>query len=98
MSILDYVEPYYFFLGLVIGLVLVYLVVPAPTKVLKYPTPENAGKIVYKDANEVCYKYKASEVSCPSDPSKVEEIPLQDVDDSQSDPSANMMAWLQGKA
>ena len=42
----------------------VYILTPTPDIVLKYPTPENSGKIVYKDKADVCYKYEAKEVTC----------------------------------
>ena len=36
-----------------------------PSKVeIKYPTPENAGNVVYKDDQGVCYKYVAKKVDC----------------------------------
>ena len=30
-----------------------------------YPTPQNAGKVVYRDNAENCYKYEAKQVKCP---------------------------------
>ena len=37
---------------------------------------ENAGKIIYQDDAESCYKYKAIEVECPSDPDLISNQPL----------------------
>lgn len=78
MNIWKYIDPYYFFIALVFSLICTYLLTPVPTVIIKYPTPENAGKIIYKDKADICYKYKAEEVSCPDDKSIVKEIPLQD--------------------
>ena len=69
-----YIIPFYFFIALFIGLFIAYISTPVPDIIIKYPTPQNAGKIVYKDDSDVCYKYKAEEVSCPSDKSKIKNI------------------------
>ena len=47
-----------------IGILFVYLSAPKPRLIIKYPTPYNADKIVYKNENDICYKYKVSEVKC----------------------------------
>jgi len=77
------INVYYFITSLAIGLLLAYLLTPQPEVIIKYPTPDNAGKIIYKDVNDVCYKYKANEVVCPSDKSKIVEDYLQDVDNNK---------------
>ena len=69
-----YIIPFYFFISLFIGLFIAYISTPVPDVIIKYPTPQNAGKIVYKDDSDVCYKYKAEEVSCPKDKSNVKNI------------------------
>lgn len=74
---LDYIDPLYFFISLFIGLFVAYVSAPVPDIVIKYPTPENAGKVVYKDDSDVCYKYEAIEVDCPSDKSKISRVGLQ---------------------
>lgn len=77
---LQYIDPFYFFIALFIGLFFAYISTPIPDIVIKYPTPENAGKIIYRDSGDVCYKYRAEEVECPSDKSKVKRIGIQYVD------------------
>ena len=72
--ILKYIIPFYFFIALFIGLFIAYISTPVPDIIIKYPTPQNAGKIVYKDDSDVCYKYKVEEVSCPKDKSRVKNI------------------------
>lgn len=74
---------YYFVISLTVGLLFAYLFTPQPEVIIKYPTPENAGKVVYKDVSDVCYKYKANEVSCPADKSKIVDNYLQEVDNAK---------------
>ena len=62
---------------------LAYLLTPDTEVILRYPTPDNAGKIVYRDHNDVCYKYKAHEVKCPSDKRKIKQNYLQDVNNNR---------------
>lgn len=77
MNIFNYIIPQYFFIALIIGLIVTYFSVPEYTDVIKYPTPENAGKIIYKDHADVCYKYKANETNCPIDKSLIKYIGIQ---------------------
>ena len=63
-------------LGLVIGVVAILMIKPEKEVVYKYPTPQNAGKIVYKDKNGVCYKYSSKEVNCDSNESRLKDFPL----------------------
>ena len=39
---------------------------PIPEVIMRYPTPANAGKQVYKDRSDTCYVYDSKEVSCPA--------------------------------
>ena len=51
-----------FWICVAIGFFVAYIFIPQPTVVYKYPTPENAGKVMYVDNSGVCYKYKAMPV------------------------------------
>jgi len=42
-----------------------------------YPTPENSGRIQYKDKANNCFVFNAQEVECPTDPSLISTIPIQ---------------------
>lgn len=70
------VNSIFFLLAFGIGMFFVYIYHPEPTIIIKHPTPENAGKIIYQDDAESCYKYKAIEVECPSDPDLISNQPL----------------------
>ena len=53
-----------FIIAFAIGMFYVYIAAPKPKIIIKYPTPYNANKIVYKNDNDICYKYKVDEVKC----------------------------------
>jgi hypothetical protein len=70
------IDPFWFFLSLAIGLFAVYIMAPAPHVVVKFPSPQNAGKITYKDKADTCYVYKADPSTCPSDALLIKPQPL----------------------
>ena len=55
-----------FILGLVIGAVIFLGFKPesAMDKVVKWPHPKNAGKVVYRDRNGLCYTFEAQIADC----------------------------------
>jgi len=53
-----------FIIGFTIGILYVYLSTPKPRIITKYPTPYNSDKNIYKNENEICYKYDVEEVKC----------------------------------
>jgi hypothetical protein len=73
------IDPLLFFASLAIGLFFVYVFTPPPQIIMKFPSPHNAGKIVYRDKSDSCYVYKADSVSCPRDPTKIKPQPV-DID------------------
>lgn len=78
LNILQQIDPFYFILALAVGLFFVYITNDnVPDVILMYPTPNNAGKVIYKDSADVCYKYEKEEVKCPTDKSKIKQMPIQ---------------------
>lgn len=73
----DYIDPLAFFIALFIGLFLSYIYSPPKKIIIKWPTPENAGKVIYKDDADTCYKYNAKEVSCPDDKDDITNTSIQ---------------------
>jgi len=70
----DFINPNAFFISLALGLLFFYVIAPQKRIIIKYPNPENAGKVVYKDSNENCFKFKAEEVTCPTDKSQIKDV------------------------
>ena len=75
-SILGVVRPKWFFAAFAAGLLYCYLVMPAPEVVVKFPSPYNAGQVVYRDKADTCFTYNASEVTCPTDKSLIKPQPV----------------------
>lgn len=73
---LKFINPFYFFVSLAIGFLLVYIMTPPPNVVVKFPSPYNAGKVVYKDKSDTCYKYDAEKQTCPADKTLIKPQPL----------------------
>ena len=65
-----------FIISFAIGMLFVYILQPMPKIIIKHPNPENAGKIVYKDNGDSCYKYIAEQVECPSNKNEITDHPL----------------------
>jgi hypothetical protein len=54
-----------FIAGLVLSsIVFLYLKTDNKERVTKWPRPENAGKVVYRDRNGLCYTFEAQITDC----------------------------------
>lgn len=76
MTFLKRVKPLYFFISFAIGLFVVYVFSPPPTVVIKFPSPQNAGHVLYKDSADTCFMYNAEKVACPRDHELVKPQPV----------------------
>jgi hypothetical protein len=65
-----------FIVAFAIGVLACYCIKPAPRLIIKHPTPFNAGKVVYHDRADTCYKYAADKVQC--DGRKVSAHPVEE--------------------
>lgn len=74
----DKIHPLYFFLAFAVGLLMCYATSPKPEIVLKFPSPYNAGRVIYKTSANSCYKYDASKVACPTDKSLIKPQPVEE--------------------
>ena len=66
-----------FIVSLAVGLLFAYLSTPSPTIIHVYPTPDNQDQLEYIDRANNCFKFKATEVKCPSDKGSIKNIPIQ---------------------
>tara|TARA_B100000941_G_C28151239_1_gene372607 strand:- start:88 stop:321 length:234 start_codon:yes stop_codon:yes gene_type:complete len=71
-----YIEPFPFFMALFVGLMMCYVMTPAPQIVFRHPTPENVDDIIYQDGSDNCYKYEVDEVKCPSNKESIKQHPV----------------------
>ena len=65
-----------FFIAFAIGMMYVYLSAPPLKVVITYPTPYNAGNVMYKDPADTCYVFDATRLECPKDATKIKEQPI----------------------
>lgn len=79
-GILKYIDLNFFLLALAVGIFFTFISTPVPEVIIKYPTPNNAGKITYVDDANVCYKYRPEEVKCPEDSNKITDMKIQQHD------------------
>lgn len=73
---LSKIHPIYFVIAFTVGLLFCYLTHPKPQVVMKFPSPYNAGKIVYKGDDDSCFKFQADKVSCPMDKNLIKAQPV----------------------
>jgi len=72
LNLLRKINPLLFFISFAFGLFMCYITNPKPNIIIKYPTPENSGKIIYKDNANTCYKYESKEVDCSKNTNIIE--------------------------
>lgn len=70
------INPLYFIVSFAVGLLFVYILKPPPEIVIKFPSPQNAGKIVYKTENDTCFTILASKDNCPTDKTLIKPQPI----------------------
>lgn len=66
-----------FIASFAIGMLYVYLSNPPPKVILKFPSPYNAGKVIYHDKSDECFVFDSEKVTCPSDTSVIKKQPIQ---------------------
>ena len=73
---LHHIRIYPLLLGLLLGIVGILFIKPEQIIQYKYPIPEQAKEIVYKDRNGLCYQYIPEEVNCDKHESSLKPFPL----------------------
>lgn len=69
-------NPLAFIISFMIGLYICYTSMPPKKIIVKHPTPQNAGKTIYQDENDNCFKYDSEIVDCPSNTEEILNHPL----------------------
>jgi len=77
MVFFKYISFRVFLVSLSIGLLFAYLSTPTPSIIYVYPTPDNSDTIEYIDKANNCFKFNATEITCPNDKSTIQNIPIQ---------------------
>ncbi len=57
----------FFFYGFLLGILLLCLTKKETKIFIRYPTPYNAGRIVYRDSLNNCYSFKSIRSKCLQD-------------------------------
>jgi hypothetical protein len=75
--ILNYISIPVFIISFAIGLLFVYILGPDKKTIYIYPTPENVNKFLFKDKADNCFEFDEEIIDCPSDQTKITNIPIQ---------------------
>jgi hypothetical protein len=67
---------FYFIIAFSVGLFVCYIMAPTPEVVIKFPSPYNAGRVLYKDKSDTCYRFRADRVACPINTSLIKPQPI----------------------
>ena len=70
-------NPFLFLAGIITGIFVVCAIRLKAKEVIRYPHPSTSETTVYRDKNNVCFKFKTDEVSCSENKDKVKDYPLQ---------------------
>jgi len=73
----DYISLPAFLISFAVGLLFVYMFGPEIKTIHIYPSPENVDKILFQDKANNCFRFEEETVDCPSDLSKISDLPIQ---------------------
>jgi hypothetical protein len=62
--------------GLALGIAGILFIKPEQIIQYKYPLPEQAKELVYKDKNGLCFQYVPEEENCDKNEGKLKPFPL----------------------
>jgi hypothetical protein len=73
----DHINVLYILLGIAIGIIAQFVVIPEKKVIVKYPEPGKADKMTFRDSNGTCFKFTATEVDCKANEGELNEFPLE---------------------
>jgi hypothetical protein len=74
---LQYISLPIFLISFAIGLFFIYILGPEMKPIYIYPSPENVGKVLFKDKADNCFLFEEKNIECPKDETKIFGIPIQ---------------------
>jgi hypothetical protein len=77
LSISKYINIPVFMVSLAVGLFFIYVIMPDQRMIFVYPTPENVDILQYRDKTGHCFQFDEKQVPCPTDKSRISQIPVQ---------------------
>ena len=75
--IFNYISLPIFLISFAIGIFFIYTLGPEMKTIYIYPSPENIGKVLFKDKAENCFYFQQQQVKCPKNTSDISSIPIQ---------------------
>ena len=77
ISLSKYINVPVFIATLVIGIIVMYVIMPDTRKIFVYPSPENIDILQYRDKTGGCFTMKQTETPCPKNEKDIAKIPVQ---------------------
>ncbi len=75
--LLQHIQFKYLVLGIIIGIIAQFVVVPEKKVIVRYPEPSKAEAMIFRDSNGACFKFKTTEVDCKANEGVLKDFPLQ---------------------
>ncbi len=75
--LLSHINILYLLLGVAIGIIAQFVIVPEKKVIVRYPEPSKAGNMTFRDSNGTCFKFDAVEVNCTANEGELNDFPLQ---------------------
>jgi hypothetical protein len=64
-------------LGVLVGLIAMYVYKPEKQVIHQYPHPSEASKKIFRDRNGACYTYSSHAVDCDANEGTLKDYPIQ---------------------
>lgn len=71
-----HIRIYPLLIGIIFGIVGILFMKPDQIIQYKYPIPDQAKELIYKDRNGLCFQYLPREVNCDQNEGRLKPFPL----------------------